>query len=1196
MQKAGIFWMVLLAGFWLRSTGLDAQTLRLPPPGWNRSGIPLIEPAGPSDGALLWQQPELPPRFYERTPGMSAVPLRPSLPKDGLYQAPLTYLGCATGLRKIKFMGIPVPLSYGVEGGGAYCEGESSGVAVRLSGSQAGIVYRLEREGYGVVAERQGDGGGLDFGILAAPGHYTVLAVDPESGCERRMEGAAEVVMGRAPQVRAGSDTTLFDEHALLALGGARPAGGQWSGPGAEGPYVNPGAMGRGDHVLRYTCSDEYGCTATGERRIKVVEPPLLTAEGSTQLGRGQTVRLRLQRGYDDYRWWRDGQLLGGEQGAELIVWEAGTYRAEVFASGSRAQSNELTVYTALQTDPGYNRVWTRTLLTAGVDSAAQAEALPPALAPVQVNYMDGLGRGLQQVETGLDAGGYDLITASALDGMGRDTVSYLAWGVRAGGGGYRRDAAREVADFYAYPPRGVATGREPWSRRVLEGSALGRLLEEGAPGEAWQPGGGHSTRHAHDVNAAGEVRRWGLTGDYPEARGHWPAGSLKKLRTTDGQGRQAEEYRDGRDQIVLQRRHAGGGRTADTYYVYDVYGNLRVVLPPQASEDYDRHFTSDPRGFMLHRAYMYRYDARRRMVEKKLPGAGWVHMVYDGRDRLVLSQDSAQRVLGRWLFTKYDELNRPVITGFYEDGRARQALQKELDGRLKDGRSSWGEQRAAGGYGYGNRAFPAIREQDVLSVQFYDDYGCIADLPARFGSAFRFDGALLPDVPESPLSDNGIQAEGPADRPQALATAKGRITGGLQWLEGTGQWLAYAVYYDRRYRELQRIASNHSGGLDIVSSAWDFGGRLSARRHLHRYGAAGAEVQEQLIGERFAWDGAGRLLEHHHHLAHRIAWQPKEGLGRSGERWVKTAIDGWNARALSVSSIAPGQNGWAELELERYAEGAAIGLLGGKESYVLRVAPGGLLRVVENGVELPLPGKAHRGDRLVVERRAGVIRYRLNGRLLYTSRNLSTEALRAGQQLYYLGDGLQEGWLSPSGEVLLVRQVYNAVGQLSSKRLHSADGGASFAQQLDYAYHLRGWLTRCQRSGKRRAAAGADNSAGLLQLRPGIRSPHCCGRSTPVRGRRIGHAHPSPALPAACLLRLVLRLRPPGPAQGSRARARGSGAAGRGRDAGVRPRRQHHRAGAARRHRPADRLAGLQLRYGGAAGQPPAGRRRQRR
>src|SRR5690606_21861258 len=79
--------------------------------------------------------------------------------------------------------------------------------------------------------------------------------------------------------------------------------------------------------------------------------------------------------------------------------------------------------------------------------------------------------------------------------------------------------------------------------------------------------------------------------------------------------------------------------------------------------------------------AFQYRYDSRKRMIAKKVPGADWVYMVYDDRDRLVLTQDGNQRTkrdgscnsAPEWTFTKYDALNRPVLTGILVDVRDRE-------------------------------------------------------------------------------------------------------------------------------------------------------------------------------------------------------------------------------------------------------------------------------------------------------------------------------------------------------------------------------------------------------------------------------------------------------------------------------------------------------------------------------------------
>ncbi len=53
-------------------------------------------------------------------------------------------------------------------------------------------------------------------------------------------------------------------------------------------------------------------------------------------------------------------------------------------------------------------------------------------------------------------------------------------------------------------------------------------------------------------------------------------------------------------------------------------------------------------------------------MIMKKVPGAAALYMVYDSRDRVVLTQDGNLRTSNKWMFTKYDALNRPIYTGIY--------------------------------------------------------------------------------------------------------------------------------------------------------------------------------------------------------------------------------------------------------------------------------------------------------------------------------------------------------------------------------------------------------------------------------------------------------------------------------------------------------------------------------------------------
>ena len=48
---------------------------------------------------------------------------------------------------------------------------------------------------------------------------------------------------------------------------------------------------------------------------------------------------------------------------------------------------------------------------------------------------------------------------------------------------------------------------------------------------------------------------------------------------------------------------------------------------------------------------------------------------------------------------------------------------------------------------------------------------------------------------------------------------------------------------------------------------------------------------------------------------------------------------------------------------------------------------------------------------------------------------------------------------------MLLYRQAYNELDELVEKNLYSADGGATFAQSVDYRYNIRGWPTSINNS-----------------------------------------------------------------------------------------------------------------------------------
>ena len=114
--------------------------------------------------------------------------------------------------------------------------------------------------------------------------------------------------------------------------------------------------------------------------------------------------------------------------------------------------------------------------------------------------------------------------------------------------------------------------------------------------------------------------------------------------------------YTDSNERTLLTVSVNGEDSLA-TYYVYDDRNCLRYVLPPEASHRLAEAGTTDIS--VLHSlAYSYEYDKLNRMISKRLPGCAPIYMVYDRRDRLVLSQDGTRRTAA----VSYTHLNKMIL------------------------------------------------------------------------------------------------------------------------------------------------------------------------------------------------------------------------------------------------------------------------------------------------------------------------------------------------------------------------------------------------------------------------------------------------------------------------------------------------------------------------------------------------------
>jgi RHS repeat-associated protein len=495
------------------------------------------------------------------------------------------------------------------------------------------------------------------------------------------------------------------------------------------------------------------------------------------------------------------GEALGNS--VLININKNGEYNVEV--SDGDNQSASASIIISYFGNHNLNYVKTITVMQPGLSK----QDLTTENSSISYNYVDGLGRTIQNILVKASPKKKDVIQQVDYDKYGRGSKKYLPYSVD-GDGGYRNIEMIENEYAAFFDPIFSDDTEALFAETKFDNSPLNRPVEQGAPGADWQLGdevpGEHTVKFVYGTNAAGLVNKWiiknnGMVATDYETDGTYDANTLYVNTTTDENQHNSKEYKNLLGQIVLTEDAKGG----QTYYIYDDFGLLRCVVPPLANGTVDDKL-----------CYFYRYDHRKRMIEKKIPGADPILMVYDSRDRLVLTQDGNMRQDTAWMATLYDNLNRPKITGIYIDNTSSDNLATSLE----------------------NIDFLEGKTIDTLSQTFYDSYD---DLETDAGVGYTY---IAPGKDGFEANEN--------------TAVKGQITYTKTKVPETGQWLVTVNYYDDKYRVIQTIADNHLGGRDVVSNRYDFVGKVDETIQEHYL--AGSTEADNTIAKLFHYDHTGRL------------------------------------------------------------------------------------------------------------------------------------------------------------------------------------------------------------------------------------------------------------------------------------------------------------------------------------------------
>ena len=306
--------------------------------------------------------------------------------------------------------------------------------------------------------------------------------------------------------------------------------------------------------------------------------------------------------------------------------------------------------------------------------------------------------------------------------------------------------------------------------------------------------------------NDSTEVRFFKVTSEgLLEANGFYYATALLVTQTTDEDNKTRVVYTNLHDQVVMEKVD-----NAITYYVYNDLNQLCYVLPPLAVSQLGEGEYNEDNDVLKKYAYVYKYDKRGNQIYKRLPGCEPIRMVYDKSNALVLSQTGNQRARGTyWTVYKYDALRRLIYTAEIKVGS------NDHEGQIKDfsqwlvtERFSTDEQlHPMSNTGY-SRSYYDSHPMKLLTVNYYDDYQFLSFVADTMQSRMAFEA----------FSDNS-----------GIASATGLLTGTRSYyLDKTGNYSETVYYYDYRGREIQRRTTNHLGGIDVLSTKYDFANNVT--------------------------------------------------------------------------------------------------------------------------------------------------------------------------------------------------------------------------------------------------------------------------------------------------------------------------------------------------------------------------------
>ena len=575
-------------------------------------------------------------------------------------------------------------------------------------------------------------------------------------------------------------------------------------------------------------------------------DPGLLTASPATGGNCNGGYAYQWQRSADGVNFSLATGTSTGENYDPGVLTATAYFRRRVICGTDTLYTNVAAVTIGTGSGSNLNYIRTRTIVKPLVTDTVTADGL---ISPYDVQqttqYLDGLGRPIQTVTRQISPLGKDMVQPNVYDPFGREVIHYLPYVSPSSDGNYKPSALSEQNNFNStqYPGEQFYYGQTNY-----EASPLNRTLTTFAPGSSWV-GNGHGLASDYEVNALTDsVAIWNIAmipGSLPTMAGFYPAAQLYKNVTTDENGHQVVEYKDKEGQVVLKKVQSlatpGTGQYGwlCTYYVYDNVADLRFVISPRAVELINTGGSwTVSLAIANELCFRYEYDSRNRMSIKKIPGAGETHMVYDERDRLVMTQDSMMRSNKQWLVTTYDGLNRPDSTGLMTDP------------------GNYNNQAYHANLAMQGGVYPPVQNYAfvVEAWTHYDDYNWVTALNTVLTATM--DTSNNGNSTYFITNYNSSPSYAVPLTPYMIT--RGMSTGTTEYLIGSTTAMYNVDFYDDHSRLLGTEISNYLRGVEKSYTQYDFSGK--PLRKLVVSPKIGSMPQAHTAWTQYSYDAGFRL------------------------------------------------------------------------------------------------------------------------------------------------------------------------------------------------------------------------------------------------------------------------------------------------------------------------------------------------